>query len=128
MPTKAIQAWIPSAKISELVQLEPALVIAGLCVGAWLIYRLLLRKNLTSERHRSLRGHFGNLWIHTLGTFVFVIIYFALTHMSEQNPTVERIQAYVGLIALIWGAVVFVKACRILVLQYLYFSHMRVAF
>jgi small-conductance mechanosensitive channel len=42
--------------------------------------------------------------------------------------TIERIHAYVGLIGLIWGATVFVKSCRILVLEYLYFSHMRVAF
>lgn len=128
MPSKAIQAWIPSERIAELVQLEPALVIIGLCAGAWLIYRILLRKTLFNERQRNLRGHFNNLWIHTLGTLSSLLTYFALTHLSELSPPIARIQAYIGLIALIWGAVTFVKVCRILVLEYLYFSHMRVAF
>jgi small-conductance mechanosensitive channel len=120
------QPWIPLDKIEDLVQLEPALLIAGLSLGAWLVYKLLLR-TATAERHRNLKNLFQNLWFHFAIASTLFTAYYLLSRFGEGNAPIERIMSYVGLLTVLSGATVFVKVCRILVFEYLFLSHMRVA-
>jgi small-conductance mechanosensitive channel len=128
MNPKLAQPWIPVGKIEELVQLEPALLIMGLCLGAWLAYKLLLRR-ASEDRHRNLKALFHNLWLHAIAGAVLFVVYYALARLGGDSGTSARVrvQSYVGLLLLFEGATVFVKVCRILVFEYLFLSHMRVA-
>ena len=123
---KVSQPWIPIAKIEELVQLEPALLIAGLTFGAWLVYKILLG-NVSNDRHRNIQKLFQNLSFHTtIGATLFTS-YYLFARFSDSSTSAERIISYIGLLTLLSGATVFVKVCRILMFEYLFLSHMRVA-
>jgi small-conductance mechanosensitive channel len=49
-------------------------------------------------------------------------------HSTEENTTILRLASYIGLVALIQECVVAIKTARLLIFEYLYLSHMRVAF
>ncbi|MGK5085571.1 mechanosensitive ion channel domain-containing protein [Bdellovibrionota bacterium FG-1] len=123
---KLSQPWIPLSKIEELVQFEPALLIAGLVLGAWLVYKLLLR-DISPERHRNLHNHFQNLWLHSAIALTLFSSYSLLARLDDGNPAIERVLSYIGLFTLLSGSTAFVKAARILMFEYLFLSHMRVA-
>lgn len=120
------EPWLPLSRIEEFVQLEPALVILGLALGSWLGYRVLLR-GISQERHLLLQKLFRNLAGHLLIASVLYAGFSALHWVDSGSGAVVRVTSYVGLLTLLWGLMVFVKACRILVFEYLFLSHMRVA-
>lgn len=123
----AQQPWIPLTKIVELVQLEPALLIVGLCVGSWLVYQLLLR-GLSAERHRNLKVHFRNLVFHLVcGVALFVSYTLIEQFGADGQLATARLLSYIGLLTVLSGATIFVKVCRILAFEYLFLGHMRVA-
>src|SRR4051794_32999564 len=99
----------------------------SLALLAGLVYKLLLR-SVSEERHQSMRDNFRNLAFHIgTGTFFF-LLYRALGHWESHQLAVERVSTYVGLAAIIQGAVVLVKLARIYIFEYMYISHMKVAF
>ncbi|MCM2322196.1 MAG: mechanosensitive ion channel family protein [Oligoflexia bacterium] len=120
------QPLIPLERIQQLLQLEAALVLLGLFIGSWFVYKLLLR-DTSPERHRNLSGQFKNLSYHMFFGTVYFLAYFGLLRLADGNPALARITSYLGLITLIQGAVFFVKVSRILVFEYLFLSHMKVA-
>ncbi|HAR41859.1 MAG TPA: mechanosensitive ion channel family protein [Bdellovibrionales bacterium] len=124
---KSSPSWIPAERIQELVTLEPVLAVLGLAAGAWVIYSVFL-KELSAMRHKNLRGLFSNLLLHMGGGLGVFLVYYGVNHLIlAQTPTLERINSYVGFAALLWGVIVFVKTSRILLFEYLFMSHMRVA-
>jgi len=125
--TKVNSPLIPAERIQELVQLEPAFLITLLALGTLFVYRFFLR-DLSVERHRNLTLQFRNLGYHLTTATVLFSAYFSIRFISEGSQPLERLTPYLGLIALIQEAVVAIKTARIYVFQYLYFSHMRVAF
>lgn len=125
MNSKLNQPWIPFERIEAILQLEPALIILGLGLGAWLIYKIFLR-GVSSERHRNLTNLFKNLLAHVIGWTLLFTLYWALRRQGYlSNTALLRVSTYVGLLTIISGATVFVKTCRILVLEYLFLGHMR---
>lgn len=126
MASKLNQPWIPPDRVATLVQLEPALLIAVLALGSWLVYRFALR-SLNPDRHRSLRAQFTSLSLH-LAIFTGAFSSYA-AWLGQTDPLTDptpRLLTYLGLITLIWGALVFVKTARILLSEYLFYKHMRV--
>ncbi len=126
MNPKINQPWISIAKIEAIVQLEPGLVIVGLCIASWLIYKTLL-KNASPTRHQNLRKLFVNLIAHLCIFSSFFSVYALVQKTVESAPDSlsERLISYFGLLTLISGAIVFVKACRILLFEYLFIGHMK---
>jgi small-conductance mechanosensitive channel len=123
----AQQPWIPLTKIVELVQLEPALLIVGLCVGSWLVYQLLLR-GLSAERHRNLKALFRNLVFHLVCGIALFASYTLIERFGADGQlATARLLSYVGFVTVLSGATIFVKVCRILAFEYLFLGHMRVA-
>ena len=122
---KLNQPWIPIAKIQEIVQLEPVLVMVGLSLVAWLVYKVFLR-GVSQERHRNLTGLFRNLLLHLAATLTFFILYVSLNPYAAESPALERLNSYIGLSSLLWGTLVFVKIARILLFEYLFILHMKV--
>lgn len=120
------QAWISAERIEDVVQLEPALIILGLIFVAVFIYKVFLR-NTSEERHRNLHNLFKNLGLHSIIAITSFAAYYWLTKEGgDGNTTLLRIGPYVGFLSIISWSVVFVKACRILLFEYLFLSHMKV--
>ena len=121
---------VPLEKIQAHVTHETALVILGFSIATYLLYKLFLR-HANTERHRNLRRHFKNLFGHCFFGAAIYAIYFALLRGMElyvdHEETFARFASYVGLIVLIQGLVIVIKAARILVFEYLFLSHMKVA-
>ncbi len=110
-----------------MVQLEPALVIAGLAALAWFAYQAFLR-GLTADRHRLLGSSFSNLAIHLASAAALLAAYQGLRFAAATGISpgaIDRVSSYVGVVTLLSGSMVFVKTSRILVLQYLFIGHMR---
>lgn len=127
MALKHSQPWIPLEKIELYVQYEPALIILGLALSSWLISKLLLG-DISEERKRTLRSLFRNLAYHLTFASTFFATYIGLQELPYEGNYIERLMIYVGLGTIATGAIVFVKVWRILVFEYLFLSHMRVAF
>lgn len=116
---------IPLARIESMLSLEPALVLVGLAVSAWLIYKLFLRA-LSAERHRNLKRHFLNMLAHLIvfgGLFGAYSI--ALRSAELGHPSNDVLASYLGLAAMVSGSIVFVKVSRIFMFEYLFLGHMR---
>ena len=124
MNSKLSQTWIPLSRVEALIQFEPALIVLGLFLGAWIIYKIFLT-GISPDRHKNLKALFSNLAMHlTIWIFLF-IGYWLVQRGLELGITNERFPTYVGLLTLVWGAIVFVKTCRILLFEYLFLGHMR---
>ncbi len=126
MSNRLSQPWIPLSKIQELVQLEPALLLLSLSLGAWIIYKIFLR-TVSEQRHSNIQKLFRNLYGHLAFGTAFFIIYMTLEYFGSDTLPTERVQSYVGLLVLISGVTIFIKLAKILVFEYLFLSHMKVA-
>ena len=125
--SKQNQPWIPTEKVELFVQLEPALIILGLALGAWVISKIFLR-SLSEDRLRNLRGQFQNLSYHLFLGIILFLTYVGLSNLPNTATLILKLAVYTGLATILSGAVVFVKVSRILLFEYLYLSHMKVAF
>ena len=124
MNPKLNQPLIALSRIEDIVQIEPALVMLGLGLIAWIIYKMLLR-DASPERHKNLRRQFLNLFAHSSVFTTLFIVYAVAQRSVELGDSQNRVAAYLGLATLIAGAIVFVKVCRILMSLYLFIGHMR---
>lgn len=124
MALRTSQPWIPIERIEAFVQLEPALVILGLVGVAWGLYKLLL-KDLSEDRHRRMKILFSDLVLNLGISIALFSVYLALQQVDDSGNALKRVVSYVGLFTLVAGATVFVKTCRILMFEYLFFGHMR---
>ena len=120
-----LQPLIPADRIEELIQLEPAIVIAGLVLGSWAIYKFFLNE-VSGDRHRNLQRLFGNLAFHAAAALLLFSTNFGISRIEEQFPALSIFNSYVGLFTILSAAVVFVKVCRILMFEYLFLGHMKV--
>lgn len=113
-------------RLERLLQIEVGIVLLGLFIGTWLVYRLFLR-DATPERKRNLESQFTNLSSHILfGTMLFMT-YFAISKIEEPASALSRLNSYFGLATLVQGAIALVKIFRIFIFEYLFISHKRVA-
>jgi small-conductance mechanosensitive channel len=119
------ERFIKTQALYSLIDWEPFVLLACLLALAWLFYKFFLNA-ASSERHASIRLQFTQLFRHFIVlTALFMI--FTVLHSTSGGDIAElsRVVPYVGLFCFIWGAVVFVKTCRLLVLQYLFLGSMR---
>ena len=118
------EKFIQTQVLYSLLSLEPFILLGSLFAVTWVFYKTFLPE-VSEERHRSLRNHFQVLLRH----FIIMSILFALfifCQSSEgQIPNVQRVTPYVALFSFLWGNIVLVKTCRLLVLQYLFLGSMR---
>lgn len=105
--------------------LEPYFLLGLLVLSCWLFYKFFLG-DLSEERHRNLQGHFRTLSRH----FLILSVFFALFVLSHEGASqgasgLDRLAPYFGLFAFLWGMILFVKTCRLWVLQYLFLQSTR---
>jgi len=116
---------IPLARIEALISLEPLLVLFGLALSAWFVYKIFLRA-ATAERHRSLKLHFTNMLAHVVVLGVLFIAYtMAIRGADVGQASSDLVASYLGLAVLVSGAILFVKVARIFMFEYLFLGHMR---
>lgn len=118
------EKWINLKPLEELLSLEPYLLLGSLLLVTWAFYRFFLQ-DLSDERHKSLRLAYGNLLRHFIVLSLLLGAFLFLNNSFEVDSALRRITPYVALLTFMWGAVVFVKTTRTLVLQYLFMGAMR---
>jgi small-conductance mechanosensitive channel len=118
------EKWINLKPLEELLSLEPYLLLGALLVVTWGFYKFFL-KDLSEERHKSLSRAYANLLRHFIVLSIFLGLFLLLNSNFEDAHPVRRIIPYVALLTFMWGALIFVKTCRTLVLQYLFMGAMR---
>jgi small-conductance mechanosensitive channel len=114
-------------RIDPFIQLEPLIMIIGLTLGSFFTAKLFLR-HTTQERLTALSGLFSNVMLHTFGLTGLFISYSFLITLTKESGSLERLIAYIGLLVILEGAIVFVKTLRTLLFQYLFLSYRNVAF
>lgn len=115
---------IQTQNLYALLEIEPYILVGVLLIVTWLFYRFFL-KEASEERHRSIQNHYKNITRHFIILSLLFFIFLLLIQTDLQMPSLRRLTPYVGIITFIWGLIVFVKTCRLIVLQYLFMSSMQ---
>ncbi len=127
MSTKLNQPWVPLERIESFVQIEPALILIGLVLGAWFFSRTFLSQ-IVPDRQRKLKLQFKSLIHHCSFGLICFLLYHVLDHIASENMILERVTTYLGLLTIFSGSIIFIKVLRILLSEYLYLIHMNVVF
>ncbi|MFM8314430.1 MAG: mechanosensitive ion channel family protein, partial [Deltaproteobacteria bacterium] len=123
MPSKLANIWLPADRIHNAVSIEPVLFVLLLAFSSFLVYKLFLR-GLSPERHRNLRSQFKNLMAHSAICAVFFGLFLVSRDLPDLVPNLFRLSPYFGLATVFWSYIVFIKTCRILIFEYLFFRSM----
>lgn len=116
--------FIKIQSLYGLLEIEPYVLLGCLILIAWIFYKFFL-KEVSDERHKSIRNHFRVLLRHfVILSFLFVLFIF-LESSEAQLGKFTRFTPYIAIFTFIWGNIVFVKASRLIVLQYLFLGSMK---
>lgn len=110
--------------LESFLHLEPFVLLSLLCLGSWFFYRFFLQ-DVSEERHRNLKGHLESLWKNYLFVALFFSTYHLLHEAQDEILWLARVTPYLGLLAFAWGLFLFVRVCRLWVLEYLFLQSMR---
>lgn len=116
--------FIQTQALLQLLEIEPYTLLGLLLFVTYLFYRFFLR-DASEERHRNIQNHFANITRHFLVLSLLFFTFLILNEIDVEWSHIRRVAPYVGLVTLLWGMVVFVKTCRLIVLQYLFMSSMK---
>ncbi|MGZ6448273.1 MAG: mechanosensitive ion channel family protein [Pseudobdellovibrionaceae bacterium] len=119
------EKFIKTQVLYSLIDWEPFILIGCLLAITWIFYKFFLQA-ASPERHASIRSQFQILIRHF---FIFTISFIIFTSLHTITggdfANLARITPYIALTTFAWGSIVFVKTCRLLVLQYLFLGSMR---
>lgn len=118
------EKWINLKPLEELLSLEPFLLLGALLLVTWGFYRFFL-KELSGERHKSLTKAYVNLLRHFIVLSLLLGGFLLVNNTFDRYSGIARVAPYLALLTFSWGAVVFIKTCRTLVLQYLFMGAMK---
>lgn len=118
------QKLIQVQALFGLIEWEPFIILGALIALNWIFYKFFL-KEVSEERHRNIKNHFSILIKYYLFLSLFFLAFMSMKQLSTDFSAIEKILPYVGLITFAGGCIVFVKTCRLLVLQYLFMGSMR---
>lgn len=107
----------------SLLDFEPYVILTSLVLLAWFFYKVFL-KEANEERHRNLKRHFKNLIRHYL-ILTTLFATFLILHQGSPDSSFTRATPYVAIATLLWGMIIFVKTCRLIILQYLFLGSMK---
>jgi Small-conductance mechanosensitive channel len=119
-----VDKFIKIDTLYGLLSLEPFILLACLLAVAWIFYKFFLAE-ATDERHKIIRNHFRVLVRHFIILSLFFVFFLFLHSSESQIIQGQRITPYIGILTFIWGNIVFVKTCRLIVLQYLFLGSMK---
>lgn len=103
----------------SILEAEIYIVIFIIFASTWLFYQLFLR-NLSEERHKSIRDQIKDILKHFIIFSLFFLTFYMINPNQELGPLAQKALPYVALLTFAWGAMVFVRSTRLLVLFYLF--------
>lgn len=118
------EKFIQTQNLYNLLEIEPYILLGILLITTWLFYRFFLQE-ASEDRHRNIQNHFKNIVRHFIILSLLFFFFLLLNESDLQVLSLKRLTPYLGLATLVWGMIVFVKTCRLVVLQYLFMSSMR---
>src|SRR5262245_27868573 len=119
------EKFINTQALYALIDWEPFVLLACLLATTWIFYRFFLQA-ASVERHASIRSQFSALMHHfVIFTLSFIVYMFLHSATGGDFSNLARVTPYIALMTFVWGSIVFVKTCRLLVLQYLFLGSMR---
>lgn len=124
VPSPTPSAWIQTHSLELLLDVEPFLLLSALVFLAWGFYKGFLR-GVSEERHQNLRAQFANLLKHYLTLGLLFALYLLLHSAWFAGLQVQKLLPYIAIMTFFWGGLVFVKASRMIILQYLFLGSMR---
>jgi small-conductance mechanosensitive channel len=118
------EKFLKVQSLYNLLELEPLLILGCLIGINWIFYKVFL-KEVNEERHKNIQNHFKTLlrWYFFLSS-MFLVFSFCQS-VENQWSNLNRITPYLALVTFFGGNVVFIKCCRLLILQYLFLGSMR---
>ena len=119
-----LDKFIQLQSLYSFVDLEPYILLATLVFASWLIYKAFLR-SASEERHRNIQGHLNQLFRNFLFMSVLFVTFLFVHRGEADHAILIRFSPYIALLTLCWGAIVFVKASRLLVLEYMFMGSMQ---
>lgn len=109
-----------STRLMPLLGIEPLISLTLLSVGVYLIYRIFLQ-GVSSSRHKNLKVLFQELLsTHVVFVFLWTVQYLILHYFAM----LDSFFPYFGIGTVIVGALVFVRAIKVLVFEYLFLNSM----
>jgi small-conductance mechanosensitive channel len=109
-------------RLAALLGIEPLILLTLLSFGVYMIYKFALNK-VSEARHKNLKKLFRELSI----TYVIYVVVWALQFLIlHQWSMLQPVYHYFGIAALILGSILFVRAIKILVFEYLFLNSMTV--
>jgi hypothetical protein len=107
-------------RLQNLLGIEPLVVLTVLGLISFAFYKIWL-KNVKASRHET----FKRLFREWMTSYVLFVISWVLQFlMMHQFMVLERFYNYVGVTAVVFAAVVFVRCVKIIVFEYLFFKSM----
>lgn len=118
------ESFVKIDVLYAFLDVEPYLLITLLALSSWLFYRFFLQ-DVSEERHRNLQNHFAGLWRHFWLLSFFFAVFWLLRRAEGEFPLLARIAPYFAALAYLWGLIIFVRSCRLWILQYMFLQSMR---
>src|SRR5688500_17683023 len=115
--------FIHTKTLYGMLELEPFIILSALLFLTWLFYNFFLAY-ISQEWHRRFKSHFRVLTKQYIIFSLFFFLYYLLHLANLETGNLSRVTPYAALIAFVWGSIIFVKTCRLLVLQYLFMGSM----
>jgi len=107
-------------RLVALLGIEPLISLSLLAIGVFLFYKIFL-KDLNADRHANLKRLLKELFTNHL---MFVVLWVLQFLSQKELPFLDAFYSYLGIGAVIMGALVFVRAIKILVNEYLFLNSM----
>lgn len=120
----ADQKWIQTQSLELLLGAEPFFLLSALVLLAWIFYKGFLR-GVSEERHQNLRRQFGNLMRHYVTLSLLFSLYILVNSPFTHSFQIYKLMPYFAILTFFWGGLVFVKASRMIILQYMFLGSMR---
>lgn len=111
------------SSLYNLIDFEVFVLLVNFFILTFLFYRFFL-KNVTAERHESLKNHFKNIFKYLVLLTALYLIY-NLISISDDFFIQKKVMPYAGSLVFFLGVFVFIKTFRLMVLQYLFLGSMR---
>jgi len=118
------EKFIQIAGLKSILEFELYIVLSALIVVDWLFYKFFL-KRVSEERHQNIGNHFRGIIKQFIIFSALFFIYLSFTSFEAEFSFLKRLSPYLGVLAFLWGNIVFVKTTRLFVLQYLFMTSMR---
>ena len=108
----------------HLLDFELYVLIINFYIFCYLFYRFFL-KNVSDERHESLKNHFKTLIRHICVLSILFALYTLAATYSAESLFLRKALPYLASLTFFSGAYIFVRCFRLFVLQYLFLGSIK---